>query len=78
MLITNKGMLIRTRVYEVSVIGRNTQGVRLITLERAEEKVSGIAKLPEASEDDEAAAETTSPPDPLSMNGEGEKSGETP
>jgi DNA gyrase subunit A len=54
MLITNKGMLIRTRVREVSVIGRNTQGVRLITLESADEKVSGIARLPEASEDDEA------------------------
>ncbi|HEY3445597.1 MAG TPA: DNA gyrase subunit A [Myxococcales bacterium] len=56
MLITNKGMLIRTRVKEVSVIGRNTQGVRLITLESADEKVSGIARLPEASEEDEAVA----------------------
>ncbi|MBI5544068.1 MAG: DNA gyrase subunit A, partial [Deltaproteobacteria bacterium] len=54
MLITNQGMLIRTRVKEVSVIGRNTQGVRLITLESADEKVSGIARLPE-SEEDEAA-----------------------
>jgi DNA gyrase subunit A len=46
-IITNRGMLIRTRVSEISVIGRNTQGVRLITLERTDEKVSGIAKLPE-------------------------------
>ena len=47
MIITNQGMLIRTRVKEVSVIGRNTQGVRMITLESAEEKVSSIAKLAE-------------------------------
>ena len=30
MLITDSGTLVRTRVNEVSVIGRNTQGVRLI------------------------------------------------
>ncbi len=43
-------MLIRTRVSEVSVIGRNTQGVRMITLESADEKVSGIAKVAEVAE----------------------------
>ncbi len=57
MLITNKGMLIRTRVNEVSVIGRNTQGVRLITLETADEKVCGIARLAEISVDE--ATEST-------------------
>jgi DNA gyrase subunit A len=30
MVITDNGTLVRTRVNEVSVIGRNTQGVRLI------------------------------------------------
>ena len=33
MLITNKGMLIRMPAKGISVIGRNTQGVRLITVE---------------------------------------------
>jgi DNA gyrase subunit A len=51
-IITNKGMLIRTPVKEVSVIGRNTQGVRLITLESAEEKVSGIARVAENDQDE--------------------------
>jgi DNA gyrase subunit A len=50
MLITNGGMLIRMRVKEISVIGRNTQGVRLITLESAQQKVTGISRLPEAVE----------------------------
>jgi DNA gyrase subunit A len=56
MLVTNGGMLIRMRAKEVSVIGRNTQGVRLITLESTDEKVAGISRLPEATEDDEALA----------------------
>ncbi len=49
MLVTNGGMLIRMKVNEISVIGRNTQGVRLISLESAEEKVTGVSKLPEAT-----------------------------
>jgi DNA gyrase subunit A len=40
MLITNVGILIRTRVVEVSVQGRNTQGVRLIDLQGDERLVS--------------------------------------
>jgi DNA gyrase subunit A len=51
MLVTNGGMLIRIKVHGISVIGRNTQGVRLITLESTGEKVSGISKLPEATEE---------------------------
>ncbi|MHB8874133.1 MAG: DNA gyrase subunit A, partial [Myxococcaceae bacterium] len=45
MLVTNGGMLIRMKVKEISVIGRNTQGVRLISLESTDEKVRGISKL---------------------------------
>ncbi len=56
MLITNQGMLIRTRVNEISVIGRNTQGVRLISLDGEEERVSGLARLPE-DDDEERAGE---------------------
>jgi len=51
MLVTNGGMLIRIKVHDISVIGRNTQGVRLISLESGGEKVSGISKLPEAAEE---------------------------
>ena len=41
MLITNTGTLIRTRAAEVSVQGRNTQGVRLIGI-KGEEKLASI------------------------------------
>ena len=40
MLITNKGMLVRTRVSEIKVIGRNTQGVTVIKLKECEKLVS--------------------------------------
>lgn len=40
MMITNRGTLIRTPVSEISVIGRNTQGVRLISLSNEESLVS--------------------------------------
>ena len=56
MMITNKGTLIRTRVADVSVIGRNTQGVRLMGLQQEGEKVVGATRAPEEREADAAAA----------------------
>ncbi len=50
MLISDLGTLVRTRVDEVSQLGRNTQGVRVIKL-REGEKLVGIARV--VDEDDE-------------------------
>ena len=44
MLITEKGITIRMPVNQISVVGRNTSGVRVIKLER-NDKVSSIAKI---------------------------------
>jgi DNA gyrase subunit A len=55
-LITNRGTLIRTRVADVSVIGRNTQGVRLMGLQQEGEKVVGATRAPEEREADAAVA----------------------
>jgi DNA gyrase subunit A len=57
MLVTNGGMLIRMRVKEISVIGRNTQGVRLIALENDTEKVTGISMLPESTDEENGGGE---------------------
>ncbi len=46
MLITNQGTIIRMKIKGISVIGRNTQGVRLINVEKGE-KVVGAAHLAE-------------------------------
>lgn len=45
MMITSEGVMIRTPVDSVSVIGRNTQGVKLINLSSADARVVGVARL---------------------------------
>ncbi|WAC08558.1 MAG: DNA gyrase subunit A [Thermodesulfobacteriota bacterium] len=45
-LINNRGRMIRIGANGIPIIGRNTKGVRLITLE-SEEKVVGVARLAE-------------------------------
>jgi len=52
MLITNSGTLVRTRTDEISIMGRNTQGVRLISLGEGE-KLSGIERIENIQSDDE-------------------------
>jgi DNA gyrase subunit A len=46
MFITNHGKIIRIKISGISVIGRNTQGVKLIGVKK-DEKVVGIARLAE-------------------------------
>lgn len=52
MLITDAGTLVRTRVSEVSIIGRNTQGVTLIRT-ADDEKVVGLQCVAETDDDEE-------------------------
>lgn len=54
MLITDAGTLVRTRVSEVSRVGRNTQGVTLIRTAE-EEHVVGLQRVAESEELDEEA-----------------------
>ena len=70
MLISNAGTLVRTRVSEVSTVGRNTQGVRLIrtgeneqlvALQRIEEIED--AELIEAEGDEAEAVDTNAAQD---------------
>ena len=61
MLITNGGMLIRMPARGISVIGRNTQGVRLITLESKDEEVVGGARVAETTPEAEAAGVREAP-----------------
>ena len=54
MLVTNNGKIIRLRMRDIRVIGRNTQGVRLIDVDEGERVVS-LARLAEKEEDEEEA-----------------------
>ncbi len=65
MLITDGGTLVRSRVAEVSTMGRNTQGVRLINLTK-EEKLIGVERIAESDEGEEVEGE----------EGEGDESAE--
>ena len=56
MLITDAGTLVRTRVSEVSIVGRNTQGVRLIRTADDEHVVS-LERVCDADEDEEDSLE---------------------
>ncbi|KTD11405.1 DNA gyrase subunit A [Legionella jamestowniensis] len=52
MLITDKGTLVRFRVAELSIIGRNTQGVRLINVS-AGEHVVGMQRIEDIGDENE-------------------------
>jgi DNA gyrase subunit A len=54
MLITDKGTLVRTRIEEISIVGRNTQGVRLIKMSQEDEHLVGAARIDETDEEDES------------------------
>jgi DNA gyrase subunit A len=53
MLISNQGTLVRTRADEISLLGRNTQGVRVIRTKVGEHLV-GVERIDEPAEEPEA------------------------
>lgn len=63
MLITDAGTLIRTRVAEISVLGRATQGVRLINL-HDEERLASVQRVEEQDngETDAEPTDSATPP----------------
>lgn len=60
MIITDKGQVIRTKISGISLLGRNTQGVRLINV-KPDEKVVAVEKIAE-SEDDGSDGESSETP----------------
>ena len=82
MLITSGGKIIRTSAKNISLIGRNTRGVKLIDLD-AEEKVVAVAPAPldsngsvdsngpvDSNGSEEPPTETTPEAAPATPNGE--------
>jgi DNA gyrase subunit A len=51
MLISDKGTLVRTGTNEVSVLSRNTQGVRLIKLSQEDERLVGVERIADTGEE---------------------------
>jgi DNA gyrase subunit A len=67
MLITTQGMVNRTHVKEIRVIGRNTQGVRIMNL-NDQDKIASIAKIAheDAAENEGGEAAPVEPTSPAS------------
>src|SRR5476649_2182336 len=59
MLMSQNGVLVRTPVADISIVGRNTQGVRLIRLEEGE-RLMGVERV-EGLEAGEEGAQPDSP-----------------
>jgi DNA gyrase subunit A len=55
-LSTDKGQVIRMKITDISVLGRNTQGVRLINIDEKDETVTGVAVV-----EDDSSEETVAP-----------------
>jgi DNA gyrase subunit A len=71
MLITTQGMVNRTRVAEIRVVGRNTQGVRIMNLNEGD-KIASLAKI--AREDVESVTpdgDEAPPPAPETPSSDG-------
>jgi DNA gyrase subunit A len=62
MLITTGGMVNRTHVHEIRVVGRNTQGVRVMNLKEGD-KIASVAKVAR-EETEDGTAENVVPPTP--------------
>ena len=55
MLITNEGIIIRMAVDTISIIGRNTSGVKLMDIDvESDIRVASIAKVRESSSSDDS------------------------
>ncbi len=84
MLITDGGKLIRMRAHDIRVMGRNTQGVRLVQVS-AEESVQALTSIAEGDDD---GAEISAPveseplepevPEPVEAESEAESEPEVP
>jgi len=69
-LISARGMIIRTRVAEISLIGRNTQGVKVMSPKEGDRLLSGAVVPPqEAGGDGPAADDTPEAPPPPPASG---------
>jgi DNA gyrase subunit A len=62
MLVSQNGVLVRTPVKDISVVGRNTQGVRLIRLEDGDQ-LSGLERIDGLAAEGDAADEGSGDPD---------------
>jgi DNA gyrase subunit A len=69
-LITDGGTLVRTPVDGISIVGRNTQGVRIIRLDKGE-KVIGVDRIAGLADEDSGDDEICQDDGQIETNQEG-------
>jgi DNA gyrase subunit A len=64
MLITDKGQVVRIRIREISTMGRNTQGVRLVRVKEGEKVVAcqSLAEMEDDSDSGDDKPDASTPP----------------
>ncbi len=68
MVINKSGIAIRTAVEQIPVIGRATQGVRIIDLKKKNDTISSVCKVSHETEIEEESSETTSADETTNIN----------
>jgi DNA gyrase subunit A len=75
MLITAQGMVNRTHVSEIRVVGRNTQGVRIMNLNEGD-TIASLAKIAREEEPETPVDETSAgAPEQSDGSGDGDRAG---
>jgi DNA gyrase subunit A len=59
MIINKSGITIRLSLADIRIMGRATQGVRLINLEKRNDQIGSVCKVASESTEDEVPAEET-------------------
>lgn len=70
MIINKSGITIRLKVADVRIMGRATQGVRLIDLEKRNDQIGSVCKVASESEEENAPEVTIQPADSTPSDGE--------
>jgi len=70
MIINKSGITIRLKVADVRIMGRATQGVRLIDLEKRNDQIGSVCKVASENEEEEVLDEETLPTDIQPADGE--------
>ena len=70
MIINKSGITIRLKVADVRIMGRATQGVRLIDLEKRNDQIGSVCKVASESEEENAPEATIQPVDSTPSDGE--------
>ena len=73
MIINKSGITIRLKVADVRIMGRATQGVRLINLEKRNDEIGSVCKVTSESMEDEIPIDDENSPIPTINEVEGEE-----